>query len=108
MTETLFKQVKRKLNITWEDDETTARLNDIIGAAIPDLIHRLGITDPEFDFSVAGDENTLFLNRCFYEWEHILPEFYTNYAESIAQVRSRNDVKHYLESEEAISETEIQ
>lgn len=109
MTETLFEQVKRKLNITWEDDETTSRLNDIIGSAIPDLIHRLGITTDDFDFAKAGAENTLFLAYCLYEWNHALNEFEDNYSKMIAQVRARYEVAQYKESEEAESEqTEIQ
>lgn len=100
MSEALFVQVKDKCNITWEDDDTNRRLNQIIKSAIPDLIHRLGITDPNFDFAADCDENTLFLNRCFYEWNHALNEFYINYAESIAQARTRNDVKRYLEETE--------
>ena len=104
MSEELIKQVKDKCNITWEDEDTNRRVNQIIKTAIPDLIHRLGITDQNFDFGAAGDENTLFLNRCFYEWNHALSEFYTNYAESIAQIRAINDVKQYRESEEAESE----
>ena len=104
MTETLYEQVKRKLNITWDDDETTARLNDIIGSAIPDLIHKLGITDKDFDFSVDGAENTLFLAYCLYEWNHALNEFEDNYSKMIAQVRARHEVAQYRESEETESE----
>jgi hypothetical protein len=101
MSEALYQQVKRKCNITWEDEDTAARLKNIINSAVPDLIHRLGITEKNFDFSIEGDENTLFLNRCFYEWEHVLSEFYVNYAESIAQVRTKNAVKQYRESEQS-------
>ena len=92
----LMKQVLRKLNITWEDEDTTARIEEIMESAIPDLKRRLGISDSQFDFSVPGDENTLFKNYCLYEWNHCLNEFFVNYADMIAQVRARNDVKHYL------------
>lgn len=95
---TLVGQVRRKLNITWEDEDTTARIEEIIESAIPDLKHRLGISDSEFDFSVSGEENTLFKNYCLYEWNHSLNEFFMNYAEMIAQVRARNDVAHYLKN----------
>lgn len=101
MAEILLNQVKRKLNITWEDDETTTRLNEIIGSAIPDLIHRLGITDPEFDFSLPGTEHTLFLAYCLYEWNHALNEFDENYSRMIATTRAKYEVKHYLDSEES-------
>jgi len=102
----LFGQVCRKLNITWEDDDTTARIEEIMESAIPDLKHRLGISDSQFDFSVAGDENTLFKNYCLYEWNHCLNEFFTNYAEMIAQVRARNDVAYYKANNEVSGDAE--
>ena len=104
MTEALYNQVKRKLNITWEDEDTTSRLNDIIESAIPDLIDRLGITDPDFDFGVSGAENTLFLAYCLYEWNHALNEWEENYSRMIAKVRAKYEVAQYLESGETESE----
>jgi hypothetical protein len=95
--EKLLEQVKRKLNITWDDDETTARLEDIINSAIPDLKHKLGIADDEnFDFSEAGPENTLFLAYCLYEWNHSLEEFDVNYSRMIAQIQTKREVISYI------------
>lgn len=95
--EKLLEQVKRKLNITWEDDETTARLEDIINSAIPDLKHKLGIADDEdFDFSISGPENTLFLAYCLYEWNHSLEEFDVNYSRMIAQIQTKREVISYM------------
>lgn len=99
MTERLIEQVKRKLNITWEDDGTNKRVEDIIQSAIPDLIHTLGIADPDFDFAEAGTENTLFLAYCLYEYNHSVQEFYDNYANVIAKVRAQYEVANYLENE---------
>lgn len=107
MLAVLTSQVKRKCNITWEDEDTNARVDDIIKSAIPRLIHRLGITDSNFDFSAAGTENTIFLAYCFYEWNHALDEFDANYSQLIAETRDRHEVERYLESEEAESEEEI-
>lgn len=104
MTETLYDQVKRKLNITWEDEETKARVIDIINSAIPDVCHMLGITNENFDFSKAGEENTLFKAYCLYEWNHALNEFENNYLSMILRVKSKHDVKQYSESEETTSE----
>lgn len=95
----LLSQVKRKLNITWEDTDTTARLEEIIESAIPDLKHKLGITDSDYDFSIAGAENTLFLAYCLYEWNHAINEFDLNYERMIAQVRTQHEVANYLASE---------
>jgi len=99
MTAELFLQVKRKLNITWEDSETDARVKDIIKSAIPTLKHKLGITDSTFDFAVEGAENTLFLAYCLYEWNHSANEFDVNYANDIAQIRAKYAVAYYLANE---------
>lgn len=95
----LFAQVKRKLNVTWSDTETTARIEEIIDSAIPTLKHKLGIHEPDFDFSAAGTENMLFKNYCLYEWNHCVEEFDVNYANDIAQVRAQWDVKYKEVSE---------
>lgn len=96
MTEALFAQVKRKLNITWDDEDTTASITDIIQSAIPTMKHKLGIADPNFDFSVPGAENNLFRNYCLYEYNHCVNEFDDNYANDIAQVREKHEVESYL------------
>lgn len=99
MTERLVAQVKRKLNITWNDDDTTNRVQDIIQSAIPALKHKLGIADPDFDFSNPGMENDLFKAYCLYEFNHCLNEFDANYANDIMQVRAKYEVEDYLANE---------
>lgn len=95
MNELLFKQVKRKLNITWDDDDTTARIEELIESAIPTVKRKLGIPDSlAFDFSVASTENMLFKNYCLYEWNHCVNEFDDNYHNDIAQVRADWIVKY--------------
>ena len=92
----LYGQVRRKLNITWDDDDTTARVEEIIESAIPIMLHKLGIVDPDFDFSKPGQENNLFKSYCLYEWNHCANEFDDNYANDIGQVRAKHEVAHYL------------
>jgi hypothetical protein len=99
MTETLLKQVKRKLNITWDDPDTNDRVQDLIESAEIDLKHKLGITAADFDFSEPGTENLLFLAFCLYEWNHASHEFDVNYARMIAQVQEKNEVEHYRAQE---------
>ena len=96
----LMAQVKRKLNITWEDKDTTARIEELIESAVPTMIHKLGIADESFDFSEAGAENTLFKNYCLYEWNHCANEFDANYSDEIAQLRRKHTVKFYQDSGE--------
>lgn len=96
MSNQLFEQVKRKLNITWDDEVTTARINEVIASAIPDLKHKLGIVDDNFDFSVSGLENILFINYCLYEWNHAMAEFDLNYERLIAQARAKHEVANFV------------
>lgn len=99
MSDELFKQVKRKLNITWSDADTDANVEDIINSAIPTMLHKLGIADTSFDFAKAGAENTLFKNYCLYEYNHVANEFDDNYSNEIAQIRDKHTVEYYKSSE---------
>lgn len=106
MSELLTKQVKRKLNITWEDEDTNARVDDIIGEVSPYLTHKLGLP-AEFDFSAPGTERSLFLSCCLYEWNHIpRDEWEENYKHTIADVRARHEVENYLKEQEAETDAE--
>lgn len=106
MSELLTQQVKRKLNITWEDEETNARVDDIVGSVDPYLRHKLGVST-EFDFSASGTERDLFLSCCLYEWNHIpRDEWEENYKYTIANVRAQHEVENYLTEKEAETDAE--
>ncbi len=96
---TLLAQVKRKLNITWSDDDTDARVNDIITSAQPIMRHKLGISDADFDFGAAGAENALLLSYCLYEWNNAANEFDDNYANDILQTRAKYEVQQSTSTE---------
>ena len=106
MSDNLKQQVKRKLNITWQDEDTDARVADIMESASVHLRHELGITDINFDFSAPGIENLLFKNYCFYEWNHALNEFEENYRSLIMDARAKYEVEQYRESEDMTDDTE--
>lgn len=91
----LIDQVKRKLDITWVDEDTDRRVSDIVDSVSPVLRHKLGITDSEYDFSKPGLENMLFLALCLYEWNHSANEFDVNYANEIAQCQAMHEVAYY-------------
>ena len=93
MTEILAQQVRRKLNITWSDPATDARVSDIIEEAATVMLFKLGITDPSFDFSEAGVERVLFMAYCLYLYNHCENEFDENYRELILQARSKYEVE---------------
>lgn len=83
--------VRRKLNVTWEDEGTDARVADVIAAVSPSLALRCGM-DPTHAFSEGEPEWPLFLNACLYEWSDALDDFWRNYAEEIAAAHLRNFV----------------
>lgn len=85
---------KRKLNITWEDEDTDARLSEIIEDGIVELADKIGISDG-FDFSQPGQERKLLLAYCLYGWSNALDDFERNYASDILQARERWEVDRY-------------
>lgn len=85
----LVDKVRRKLRVTYQDDEVDGRIAEIMEQADLDLRSMLGITDSSFDFSTAGTERALYLAYCFYEWNDALDDFEVNYAEKIAKCRDR-------------------
>ena len=96
MYDTLVFLVKRKLNITWEDPTTDARVADIMDNVTPYLAHKLGVAKG-FDFSAPGTERDLYLSCCLYEWDHTpRDEWEANYARTIANVRAQHEVAAYL------------
>lgn len=106
MNETLFAQIKRKLNITWSDEDTDSLVEDIINSAIPIMSHKLGITDENFDFSKPGAENNLFRAYCLYEFNHCANEFDANYSNEIAQTRDKHILKQYTDETEGAENAE--
>lgn len=102
MTETLMlsQQVKRKLNITWSDIDTDARVSDIVASAGEVMLYKLGITDPAFDFSASGIENVLFLAYCLYLYNHCENEFDENYMGLILQARAKHETSEVVTDDE--------
>lgn len=80
--------VKRKLDITWEDAGTDARVADIIAVALPTMRHKLGLP-ADYSFEEAGQEQALLLSFCLYEWNHAAADFDSNYLNDILQVRQK-------------------
>lgn len=84
-------QVKRKLNITWSDADTDARVSDIMANAQSAVSDKIGVA-ADYDFSAAGRENELYLNYCLYAWNHVENEFDAAYLHEILQCRMIHEV----------------
>lgn len=85
----LVDKVRRKLRVTYRDDEVDERIDEIMKQADADLRSMLAITERSFTFEDGGTEQALFLAYCFYEWNDALDDFEVNYAEKIAKCRDR-------------------
>lgn len=84
---TTMAAVRRKLNVTWTDADTEARLQDVVETVSPRLASLLSYPfDHEFT-SADGSAWGLFLNGCLYEFSDAWDDFTSNYASEILSVR---------------------
>lgn len=84
----LLPRVKRKLNITWSEPETDLRAEDVLRQGIAALEHKLGLPEG-YPLEADGAAAALVLNWCLYEWNGMANAFNADYADEVAQVRSR-------------------
>lgn len=101
--EKLCELVKRKCKITWNDEDTNLRIEEIVRNADESLRHMLGMKGASADaFLEPGKTRTLFENYCMYDWDNMLEEFETNYRREIIAVRHINEVKNAKEESENV------
>ena len=78
--------VLRKLNVTWDDEVTAGRVNDVIDVVAPTLSARLGLP-ADHDFERGDTEFGLFLSACLYEFSDALDDFWENYRRELDSAR---------------------
>lgn len=93
ISEELKERVKSKLNITWKDAETEAKIKNLTEDAISTLNFKIG--NNTIDYNLSGIEKSLFLNYCLYSWNNCLNEFDKDYINEIYQVRAKYEVNRY-------------
>lgn len=76
----LLDRVKRKLKVSWSDDDTDIELADMIEDTKVDLNQLLGA---EIDYSAPGSARDLFLNYCLYKHNGCGDEFKNVYLADI-------------------------
>lgn len=87
--EQLLSDVKDKLQITWNRDQTDKELLRMIDDATAKLNHMLGA---EMNYSASGMQHELFLNYCMYARNNCVNEFTIAYREDIYMLRAINEV----------------
>ena len=70
----LLDELKRKLAVTWDDDD--AYLHMLLIKAMNYIDSKCGFS---FDYAQAGQHKTLMLERCFYDYNNALRDFENNY-----------------------------
>lgn len=100
MNDNLIKKVKRRCYITDNDETINERVIDMIENSIPKVRRMMGISDEDYDFTEAGEEQELFLNYCYYVWNDSADSFKSNYLDDIMSIRSKYEVSQYVESKE--------
>lgn len=100
--ETLVKEVKRELKITWEDEDTNSEIEALVSDAIPALAHKLGIKNEDIKFEEPGQEHRLFLDYCRYARSGYLNEFDAAYRGEIYQIRHKYEVKYHEGAAETV------
>lgn len=106
MDSELVSLVKGKLNVTWADKITDARVNTVLEDSIPKLCRMVGLhydyetetaydgAGEVFDFVIPSVERGLLLNYCLYEWNHKGDLFWPAYADDIASCRQRHSLEN--------------
>ena len=97
MDEKLFQEIKDKLNITWDEEETDRKLKGMIEDAKYILDYKLG---SKIDYTIPGMEHNLFLNYCMYAYNNCTNEFDDNYFNEIMQLRQKYEVINYVQEEQ--------
>lgn len=91
----LCELVKQKCKITWNDNDTEKRIQEIVQNADESMRHMLAMKGASADaFLQAGKTKTLFENYCMYDWDNMLEDFEVNYRREILAVRHINEVKN--------------
>ncbi|MCD8208672.1 MAG: hypothetical protein LUD72_12095 [Bacteroidales bacterium] len=106
--ETLLGLAKSKLNITWNDEGTNARLEAILAESVPAVSNMVGLgfdyenneavdgKGETFDYSQPSMERNVLMNFIAYEWNHKAELFRDAYCQDIQACRQR----HALEVED--------
>lgn len=88
----MLSEVKQRLDITWEDPATDAKVKTIIEDGAAYLADKLG---KEVDFSEPGDARTLLFEYCRYSRDQALDVFEANYRHLIISAQDKRKVSAF-------------
>lgn len=88
----LLEDVKVYLNITWEDENTSKKLEGIIERGKKYLNNVAGA---ELDYNVEDRPKELLLDYCRYVRSNALEEFQKNYLHELLSLQIHQEVKNH-------------
>lgn len=99
--EALIETVKKECRISWKNQETNERIEEIVKNSIEIIKHKLGMSgNDETDLVEPGLTKMLLLKYCQYWWSNMEAEFDQNYKREILTQRHKYEVKHGKEETE--------
>lgn len=91
----ILKELKSRLDITWDSDITDTKLLNVIKNSIPKLNRLIGATITDYLKEGLEEELELLLNYCMYSWENKTEFFKTNYLDDIMSLQQKYEVENY-------------
>lgn len=88
-------QVKRYLNITWSDEDTDAKVIDMMLDAEIALNHKIGA---EVDYFSPGSDHSLYMSYLRYAYGECPEQFDSAYRAELLQIRHKHIVEASLEA----------
>lgn len=95
----ITEAVKRYLDISWEDPDTDAKVEDTITSAKARINDHAGV---EVDLTQDVLAFQLFKDCCRYIYNKVLDEFEKNYASELIALRNKYMVQAYEEEESSV------
>ena len=87
VSDSVMSAVRSHLEITWESEVTDERLELIVKKVSPHLASRLSYESTHEFTDADGAAFGLFLDACFYEFNHAIDDFWENYKTNIDACR---------------------
>lgn len=89
-SEGITAAVRRKLNVTWTDADTDARVSDVITKSEATIVR---LCDAPADPTTWDAEDIgLLCDACLYEFSNAMDDFRANYADAIMACRMKHEV----------------
>lgn len=86
----LLDDVKEKLKITWDDENTSLEDSILKGKS-----YIQSITGTTLDFEVTGEPHTLLIEYCRYDYNNAIEYFEENFGSRLSRLAYMEEIKEY-------------